>query len=672
MNPDFIKKLTLFVEANLSDENFGPEQLAKKLGISHSTLHRRIKQATGETISQFIRDIRLEKACTFLLNQESTISEIAYKVGFGSVTYFNRCFHERYGCSPGEYKKIELEKKKNSINENQKTNSGKRWILSLALLLIILTVLFLLNKKYSFWGSGKQDDKSIAVMPFTFSGENQDKEYMCKGIEDNISNNLSKIGDLTVVAVYESKNTSPEKIRKKLSVTHTVDGMVHQTGNNYSLFVRLVRIKNNHVEWSESYNLSDQDNYLTEIKIAQSIARKLHAGITEKEKTLILKRPTVNPEANDFYQRGKNAYNTGDLQKAEDDYRKALNHDPGFAQAYAGLARIAYDKISADDILNENNIDTVLVFADKALLTNNTLAEAYTIKGNYYSLTDREKALKQYENALQYDPNNWEAYTGLGNFYRTHDNTKAMEYYFEALKRRRGPEYGEMLGSLSFLCAITGLFEQAEKYTNLKFEYDEDSVRYCDGLAFIEEYKENFSNAIELANDGYKIDSTDASINNRIAFNSILLRNYKTAFHYYQKLLHLFSTPGYKNRNEYHRIGYAYLTYGDTITANKYFQKQIEACNKILATNENSPTSLYDLAATSAILNQQDKAYEYLRVFKEHSSMSWFLYFYMKNDPLLDKIRSETEFQQILADVKKKAFIERDNLQKWVEQHENV
>ena len=44
----------------------------------------------------------------------------------------------------------------------------------------------------------------------------------------------------------------------------------------------------------------------------------------------------------------------------------------------------------------------------------------------------------------------------------------------------------------------------------------------------------------------------------------------------------------------------------------------------------------------------------------------------MKNDPLLDKIRSETEFQQILEDVKKKAFIERDNLQKWVEQHENV
>ena len=93
MIQDFITQLTQIAQANITNENFGPEELASKMGMSHSTLHRKLKAATNKTISQFIRELRLKKASQLLLTEQSTVAEIAYNVGFGSATYFNKCFN---------------------------------------------------------------------------------------------------------------------------------------------------------------------------------------------------------------------------------------------------------------------------------------------------------------------------------------------------------------------------------------------------------------------------------------------------------------------------------------------------------------------------------------------------------------------------------------------------
>lgn len=101
MNSEFIKKLTDIVEANLADEKFGVEDLVREMGISHTNLHRKLKTSSNQTISQFIREIRLKKSKELLLNEDLTVSEISYRVGFGSPTYFNKCFHEYFGYPPG-------------------------------------------------------------------------------------------------------------------------------------------------------------------------------------------------------------------------------------------------------------------------------------------------------------------------------------------------------------------------------------------------------------------------------------------------------------------------------------------------------------------------------------------------------------------------------------------
>ena len=102
MNSELVKRLTDIVEANLANENFGVEDLVREIGLSHISLHRKLKTISNQTISQFIREIRLKKAKELLLNDDLTVSEIAYRVGFGSPTYFNNCFHDYYGYPPGE------------------------------------------------------------------------------------------------------------------------------------------------------------------------------------------------------------------------------------------------------------------------------------------------------------------------------------------------------------------------------------------------------------------------------------------------------------------------------------------------------------------------------------------------------------------------------------------
>ncbi len=104
MDQALIEKLTKILEVNLEREHFGVKEFTKEAGLSRSQLHRKLLSITGKSTSRFIRDYRLEKAMEMLQNNSATASEIAYRVGFNSPTYFNTCFHDYYGFPPGEVK----------------------------------------------------------------------------------------------------------------------------------------------------------------------------------------------------------------------------------------------------------------------------------------------------------------------------------------------------------------------------------------------------------------------------------------------------------------------------------------------------------------------------------------------------------------------------------------
>jgi AraC-like DNA-binding protein/dienelactone hydrolase len=145
MHREFLQKLTSLVEANLANESFGPEKLAKEIGMSHSNLNRKLKSIANQNSSQFIREVRLKKAKELLLNENATVSEISYRVGFGSPTYFNKCFHEYFGYAPGEMRNQEFPVNQNNgfykkkiRRENKKKKKIR--ILFAAIIALLLTV----------------------------------------------------------------------------------------------------------------------------------------------------------------------------------------------------------------------------------------------------------------------------------------------------------------------------------------------------------------------------------------------------------------------------------------------------------------------------------------------------------------------------------------------------
>ena len=102
MENDFLDKITKVIEANISNEQFGVSELAGKMAMSRSNLLRKVKKMTSLSVSQFINQVRLNKAMEMLNETSMTVSEISYEVGFSSPSYFIKCFRDHYGYPPGE------------------------------------------------------------------------------------------------------------------------------------------------------------------------------------------------------------------------------------------------------------------------------------------------------------------------------------------------------------------------------------------------------------------------------------------------------------------------------------------------------------------------------------------------------------------------------------------
>ncbi len=106
-NPDrlFLEQFITIIETNIQETTLSPDIFAKKMGISHSIIYKKLKQLTGMSIVEFIRDFRLKRAADMLQNKQGSIKEISYSCGFSDRRYFTRVFKEKYGMVPSDYGK---------------------------------------------------------------------------------------------------------------------------------------------------------------------------------------------------------------------------------------------------------------------------------------------------------------------------------------------------------------------------------------------------------------------------------------------------------------------------------------------------------------------------------------------------------------------------------------
>ena len=259
--------------------------------------------------------------------------------------------------------------------------------------------------------------KSVAVLPFSNMSTDAENEYFADGMAEEIINALSKIQSLrvasrTVSFALKGKNEDLAEIGKKLKVSTILDGSVRRMGNRLRITAQLVNVADGYQLWSERYDREMEDVFAIQDDISQAIVKSLRVILSEGEKKQIEKARAVNVKAYDFYLRGRQQFHQlrrKSLEYARQMFNKAIEIEPEYARAYAGVAD-CYSQLYTYFDAREFNLRQADFASQKALDLEPELAEAHVSRGLAVSLSKRfDEAQREFDTALKLDPKLFEA-----------------------------------------------------------------------------------------------------------------------------------------------------------------------------------------------------------------------------------------------------------------------
>ena len=533
-------------------------------------------------------------------------------------------------------------------------------------------------------------EKSIAVLPFINDSEDIGNEHIINGIMEEILINLQSIKELRVpgrtsIEQYRNNPKPIPEIASELNVAYILEGSGQRYGNKIRLRVQLVEGATDRHLWADSYDEvinGPEDIFRIQSQIAESIAAELEAIITPEEKQLIEKIPTTSIIAHEFYSKGRDKHNQywldndnrTALERAEELYHDALDYDSTFALAYTGLAYVYWDKHYWETYFSESFLDSVFILTDIALSYDDQLAEAYTIRGDYYRNKGLiEKALEEYDKALKINPNDWMAFYGKGKLYAFSDYVKCLNNLQKAASLNRSSELPGLYREIAELFNVAGFSVKGSLYSQEALNLDGDSVAYLKCLSVGEWVRGNFAKSIEYLQKSYAIDSSNIFIINTLGFDYMFVGQFEESLKYYKKYIEKLNALGNLKINEMHRIGYSYWKNGYKEEAEYYINQQLDYCIKAIELGRQYSQnyySYYDLATIYAFRGEKEKAYQNLRIFTQKKIIPLWAVNMIKKDYFFNSIRDEPEFQQIVRDLEAKYQAEHERVRQWLEEND--
>ena len=341
-------------------------------------------------------------------------------------------FSWTYEVTPEGIKKTKEVSEDNSVSET----TNKRLNILILITLIIAIVGTFVQKPMSNTSSKNMAnsdlmfDKSIAVKPFDNESSDAENLFFVNGMMEDIRNNLSKISDLRVISKtssekYRNSTLTSQQIGSELSINFLLEGTVQKIGNQIKIHAQLISTEDDDHLWQDTYirDIKDiKEIFKLQSEIAQVISAQLNAVITPSEKEQIDAIPTDNVEAYNSYLLGRFHWNKRTSEGYETSinyFEKAINSDPEFGLAYAGLAD-TYNLMSIQGSIDEkmNNRDKAVEMAFRALELNEHLAEAHNVLGSIYTFIDFnwEAAEREYLIAINLNPN----YATVHHYYSEH------------------------------------------------------------------------------------------------------------------------------------------------------------------------------------------------------------------------------------------------------------
>ncbi|HEU4929024.1 MAG TPA: protein kinase [Candidatus Krumholzibacteria bacterium] len=259
--------------------------------------------------------------------------------------------------------------------------------------------------------------RSIAVLPFLDMSAARDQDYLCDDIADELINALTHIDGLRVAArstsfQFKSAKVDARAVGARLGVDSVLEGGVRKAGDRLRVTVQLVDVADGYQLWSHRFDGTIEDVFHIQDQIAERVATALRGLLSGREKDA-LRRPGTEAAAYEYYLRGRQQMHTLSRTSAftaKEMFDRAIEIDPNYAPAYAGLAQLhawEYEWWGG----GERAADAADKASRKALELAPQLSESHTARAAALAQRGRyDEAAREYEEAIRLNPNSFDAY----------------------------------------------------------------------------------------------------------------------------------------------------------------------------------------------------------------------------------------------------------------------
>jgi len=490
----------------------------------------------------------------------------------------------------------------------------KRHKIAALLALLVLTLAIVGLAAYLHARNTEIAIESIAVLPFANQNNDPDTEYLSDGLTESIINSLSQLSNLRVIPRnsvfrYKGKESDPLAAGKELGVRAVLTGRIVQRGDNLVVGAELVDVRDNKQLWGEQYNRETADALAVQQEIAQEISAKLRPRLSGDEQRQVAKRETTNPEAYQLYLKGRyylEKRTREGTNKAIDYFQQAIDKDPNYARAFAGLAdyyMLRSVAIPRSSLPPKETFPKAKAAAMRALQIDDKLAEAHTSLAHIKFLYewDWPGAEREFKRAIELDPN-----------YAT-----AHHWY-------------------GFDLAAVGRFDEAIKEIRKAQEIDPLSLVINATAGWIFYYAHQYDQAIEEESKTLEIDPNFAIAHGRLAAAYEQRGMNNEAVEEYLKAETLLG----ETQEEIVALRQAYTVSG----TRGFWRKQLDLA---MERSKRQYVSASAIALYYARLGEREHAIQWLeKAYEERDALLW-----LKGDPRWDGLRSDPRFADLIRRV---------------------
>jgi DNA-binding winged helix-turn-helix (wHTH) protein/TolB-like protein len=454
--------------------------------------------------------------------------------------------------------------------------------------------------------------RSLAVLPFQTLGTNSRDQYLGLGMADALITKLGDTGKIIVrptsaIQQYAKAQVNPQTAGREQQVDAVLDGRIQREGERVRLTLQLIRVQDGVQLWADTFDRRFTDIFAMEDVVSEMAAQSIKLKLTGKENQRFTRRSTENPDAYEAYVKGRFFWNKrteSGLKKGLDYFRQAIKLDPGFAEAYVGIAD-SYATLGLYSVLPPKVAFPAAKEAGKrALQMDDSLAEAHATLGFIYFYYDWNATASEseFQRALAGNPHYAIAHSWYGESLAA--KSRYSEGLIQAQRALQDDPLSLIIGSnAGWTFTLAGQHEQSIETLKKAIEMDPTFPRAHFRLGQVYEQKHLYGMAIPELEQAVRLSGGDP--------------------YYEGSLGHAYGISGHVSAAQ---------------TVLRHLQEQ----------NPQRYVPPYAIALVYAGLGDKDRAFQWLQKAYEDRSTSMV---FIRSDPELAELRSDSRFAQLSARV---------------------